>query len=200
MSAPSGEDRHSLNRPGPASEDEGARWRARPTRLYERPNLVLIVPAKALDIAFEVFGLYSAQRVEAGMFFYGERGVDGVSLVRAVVVPRQRNHWGNYHVDADAMTAVAAAVRPTGWRNLAQLHSHPGAFVEHSSYDDEQANSRRALSIVVPWYGTDPAVWPSAVGIHEWQSDYWHLLGGGDAEARIRVEPRLDATLIDLRP
>ena len=68
------------------------------------------------------------------------------------------------------------------------MHSHPGLSVEHSTYDDRMASSRRALSLVFPCYGRCPnAAFPTGVGVHEWQSDYWHLLDLERARRRVVV-------------
>lgn len=152
---------------------------------YAPSDRVMTVPVVAVRGVFEVLRRYAQRRVEAGMFFYGDRDVKGDTLVRAIVVPRQRNHWGNYHVSAAAMQAVAKATQHTEWVNIAQLHTHPGAWVEHSTYDDRVANSVRAVSIVIPWYGRHAASWPTRLGVHEWHNGYWHKLERVDAERRI---------------
>lgn len=120
-------------------------------------------------------------------------------MVRAVVVPAQINTWGNYQVTADAVAAMAARTRPEGWRNLAQVHTHPRHNVEHSWYDDENASSRRALSVVVPHYGLWNQCWPEGLGVHEYQDEYWHLLAPEDAGRRIVIVPEVEVELVDLR-
>jgi hypothetical protein len=109
------------------------------------------------------------------------------TAVLAVVVPEQRNSWGNYQVESTAIAAVSADTRPRGWRNLAQVHTHPGRMVEHSPYDDLMANSRKALSLVLPTYGRAPVAWLSDVGVHEFQHNYWYRLSLRDASARILI-------------
>jgi len=74
-------------------------------------------------------------------------------------------------------------------------------MVEHSVYDDEMANSRRALSLVLPNYGMTKIDWPSGAGVHEFQNDYWHLLPESDAAKRVVVVDSYgDVELIDTRP
>lgn len=161
-------------------------WRASAAKPYVPTDRVMTVPVLAVKRVFEVLSHYARRRVEAGMFFYGDRDARGNTMVRAVVVPRQKNHWGNYHVSAAAMQAVAKATEHTDWVNIAQLHTHPGAWVEHSTYDDSVANSVRAVSIVIPLYGRYAASWPTGLGVHEWQDGYWHKLDRSDAERRMQ--------------
>jgi hypothetical protein len=115
------------------------------------------------------------------------------------VVPRQRQSWGNYHVAADAMRRIHASVVSRGLKNLSQVHSHPGLMVEHSIYDDAMANSRRALSIVIPSYGHWTGTWPSGIGVHEFQNNYWHRLSDRDAAFRVELTESSEVEVIDCR-
>jgi hypothetical protein len=180
--------------------DESLLWRRPPPSPYVLPAAVLTVPASVWEQTIAAFARTALHRLEACCFWYGLRAEDGSAVVHAVVVPKQRNTWGNYFVPAPAMAEVAAATRPERWVNLSQLHTHPGAGVEHSRYDDAHANSRRALSIVVPYYGRWRGTWPKGIGVHELQDGYWHLLSDADAGRRVVVGgPDLPARLVDFR-
>ena len=137
--------------------------------------------------------------IETCCFWYGPRDDAGNGTVCAVFVPRQRGSWGNYHVTPDAMIDLAHAVGERGWRNLAQVHSHPGVHVEHSRYDDKMASSRRALSLVFPRYGQWHDEWPRGIGIHEHQDGYWHLLELQSAARRIQLAGAEDIEFKDFR-
>lgn len=178
--------------------EEGGLWRPPPPSPYRRPTSALTLPDQALELTLAVFQWTAALRVEACCFWYGHRSPDGDAVVRAVVLPKQRNSWGNYSVPAVAVAEVAEATRPRGWVNLSQVHTHPGRSVEHSRYDDANANSRRALSVVMPNYGRWPGPWPDGVGVHEFQDSYWHLLSEADAGHRV-VLVAGDSELLDLR-
>ena len=180
------------------SDTEFSQLRRRPTQAYTLAPQKLIVPAHALAVTLEV--LRKCVRLETCCFWYGT-GDRGASEVRvaAVVVPRQRQTWGNYQVSVEGIRAMSEHVSPYGLRNLAQVHSHPGDNVEHSSYDDEMANSRKALSLVFPRYGHWNSGWPAGVGVHEFQNGYWHLLRDSDAAKRVSVQQGAPVTLIDCR-
>jgi hypothetical protein len=180
-------------------QEESNLWRSPPLTPYRRPEVILILPTKAIEHTLAVFRMTAAKRVEACCFWYGVRSDDGTATVLAIVVPKQRNSWGNYFVQAAAVSEMAAVTRPRGWLNLSQVHTHPGASVEHSRFDDGYANSRRALSMVFPFYGRWQGPWPVGVGIHEFQDDYWHQLSEVDAALRVIVTDAGDAELLDLR-
>src|SRR5690349_1909751 len=116
-----------------AMDDESVWRRTTPERSYRPGEAVHVVPISAWEETLQLF--QRAGRREMVCFWYGERQGDG-GRVRAILVPRQKQSRGNYHVDASAMLKITEAVRPFGWKNLSQLHSHPGAGVEHSLYDD----------------------------------------------------------------
>jgi hypothetical protein len=148
---------------------------------------VLQISQAVLSGTLAAFIPFAKRKVEACCFWYGRGDESGNGQVFAIVIPWQENHWGNYTVPANAMAAVSQATRSFGWRNLAQVHTHPGRGVEHSPYDDEHVNSRRALSLVLPQYGKWRGLWPQGIGVHEFQEDYWHLLADEAARQRITV-------------
>ena len=174
-------------------------------------SLVLSVPADAIRLTARM--LRSMREMEACCFWFGSRSNTMVGSVEAIVVPQQENRGGNYHVTPEAMLRVGDAVRAFGWKNLAQVHSHPGPGVQHSPYDDEMANSRRALSLVFPDYGDLPGMWrfrgwlwrlwpkpfPSAIGVHAFMDGRWEYLAEYEAMARFTLTGGKRVRLLDLR-
>lgn len=144
----------------------------------------LFVPMQALEATYEL--LQKAGRRESGVIWYGPRDEQGCGIVRFVVAPRQKMHWGNYAISVEALTEIVHQL-PNGWKPLAQIHSHPEDWVEHSTYDDEMVSSHRILSLVFPFYGRRRSGgFLQGVGIHEWQNGYWHLLEGDDRAHRVQ--------------
>lgn len=176
-------------------DEEAGGHRTRPTTPFRLGPQRLQLPRRALDITLEF--LRTAGRLECCCFWYGRQ--DEASTVTTIVVPRQCQTWGNYHVAVDAMQRIHQMVAPRGLRNLAQIHTHPGKFVEHSIYDDQMANSRRALSLVVPSYGHWSSIWPSGIGVHEFQDEYWHLLTDHDASRRVVLTTSNEVDFLDCR-
>jgi hypothetical protein len=73
--------------------------------------------------------------------------------------------------------------------NLAQVHTHPSDWVEHSPYDDERAYSTRegALSLVWPDYGLSLNYDLCGVGVHVRRAGAWVQLDEREAGERIRL-------------
>jgi len=180
-------------------EEECSWRRPPPPGRYRLSGAILTLPKKALNHTLAFFRTTAARRVEACCFWYGVRSPEGNATVLAVVAPKQRNTWGNYAVSGEAVAEMATATHPRNWVNLGQVHTHPGVAVEHSRYDDANANSRRALSIVIPFYGRWAGPWPVGLGVHEFQDDYWYLLSEADAALRLALTDAGDAHLLDLR-
>lgn len=177
-------------------DDEDLLCRPTPLFPYMATDAVLRLPPLALTGTLDL--LRRAGRRECGAFWYGERAPDGSGQVKLVVAPRQTMSRGNYQISAQAIAELVRQL-PETWRPLAQVHSHPGVRVEHSRYDDRMAMSRRALSLVFPFYGRyAPAAFPAGVGVHEHQSDHWHLLSPRLAAERVRMVEG-DVQVVDLR-
>ncbi len=75
---------------------------------------------------------------------------------------------------------------------LAQIHTHPGTWVEHSEHDDERAYSQRAgaLSIVVPNYGRGGVVLEDC-GLHVREEGEWRMLSLEEYDSYLRIIPDL---------
>src|SRR5262245_48486842 len=109
-------------------------WRLPAPTPYVLGATTLSLPTSALRATVAM--LQRAGQLESGAFWYGPRDVAGNGAVKAVIAPHQAMACGNYHVSPAAMTAMVDALPESGWKPLAQIHSHPGAGVEHSRYDD----------------------------------------------------------------
>lgn len=117
-------------------------------------------------------------------------------VVTTVIVPRQRVGPGRYQLPADAVREMGQALRRRGLVNVAQVHSHPGEWVDHSDWDDAHTFSLRdgALSIVWPAFGRElpPAdTW----GVHECGGRIWRRLGPSEVGRRVVILP----LVLDLR-
>ena len=167
-------------------------------RRYQQTEEVLIVPRPLLELTISLLGEYRRFKVESCCFWYGVETNATESTAITVVIPPQANRYGNFHITGESMKLVSQATRPLKLVNLAQIHTHPGAKVRHSWYDDENVNSRNALSIVLPNYGRLVRPWPYDIGVHEFQDDEWLILTKKQLNDRIRIVSG-EAQVIDLR-
>ena len=176
-------------------ENEDDLFRPAPRVPFRPSSLQLRLPTGALIGTLAL--LRAASSTESGVFWYGPRDEAGNGTVAYVVAPQQRMAWGNYHVSPQGLATMVYRLADD-WKALAQIHSHPGRRVEHSNYDDRMMSSRNALSLVFPFYGQWSGSFPTGVGVHEYQGDYWHLLPDDAAGQRVTLEPG-EAKVEDLR-
>lgn len=171
-----------------------------PPQPYQQPDRHLHLPASLPKAVSTAFADASDARQETGALLYGVRSaeVGHADIVHALVIPAQVRHRTHYRIPADSIAAASAATRAQGWVTLAQVHTHPGAHVEHSWYDDRYAISTRAVSFVLPHYGRATYGWFARVGVHDYQNNWWHQLTAEQVAARVSF---IDAPLkvLDLR-
>jgi hypothetical protein len=159
---------------------------------------VLLVPRPALALMRQGLTRYRDGKLEGCCFWYGPK-VDSRRLpISHVVFPKQVNERKSFAITSEAIAEMSAATRPLGILNRAQLHTHPSSWVEHSWYDDDHAISRKAISIVLPYYGNTIEKWPQGIGVNEFRDGQWKLLTGDQASQQVQI---VEATieLIDLR-
>jgi hypothetical protein len=173
---------------------------AEPPVPYRQPDRNLHLPAALPQAVSAAFAGSAAAGREAGALLYGTRaaGSGHPDVVQALVIPAQAGRRAHYRVPPESIAAASAATRARGLVTLGQVHSHPGANVEHSWYDDRHAISVRAVSFVLPEYGRDACDWLAHAGVHDWQDGWWHLLTAGQARARVSFTDT-PLQIIDLR-
>ena len=176
-------------------DSEGSIFRPAPTVPYRSVSGVMFAPYAAISATHKL--LQRAGRRESAVMWYGTRDGQGNARVSHVIAPKQTMSWGNYSITASAL-AQAVHRLPQECKAVAQVHSHPGAHVEHSNYDDRMVSSTRILSIVFPNYGRTLGSFPLEIGVHEWQHGYWHLLSLEESKRRVQLIDQ-QVTVEDLR-
>jgi hypothetical protein len=130
------------------------------------------------------------RRVEQVAYLDGIALDDRLMVVTTLVFPNADLHPRHFTVAAAAMSEAGQHFRQFGLQRLAQVHTHPKDWVDHSDFDDSMAYSQHpgALSIVVPHHGKDhPALY--ACGIHLRTERDWVRLQGDQISDHIRVVP-----------
>jgi len=148
----------------------------------------LFISRAVLRRTHEYFLPYWQARVETACYWFGV-DADGLQVVTTVAAPKLYQTPGNYSVDMASLRRLAAAMRAQRLINLAQVHTHPSDWVDHSPYDDERAYSTRegALSLVWADYGLSLNYDLSGVGVHERRGGVWVQLDERKAGEIIRL-------------
>lgn len=136
--------------------------------------------------------------------------LDGVAIapggvVTTLTIPDAVLRPRYYEISADAMSQAGKHLRTHRLVRLAQVHTHPDAWTDHSPIDDKRAYSQEldATSIVLPFHGcTRPGLSLSdGVGVLVREVDGWRRLDADEVMERVRIVPatldfrRLDETI-----
>lgn len=97
------------------------------------------------------------------------------TIVVASVAPRTEHSWGRVVAGAADIAAAARKARALGLGIVAQVHSHPGDWTDHSEGDDQLVllPFEGMFSLVVANYGRGGIQPGGSVGVHQFQTSQW---------------------------
>ncbi len=133
---------------------------------------------------------------EGIVFLLGSRSGDD-ALVTTAVAPNAEHDRRRVLCTEQQMLEVIAEARKLGLALIAQLHSHPGDWTDHSKGDDELVFMpyEGMVSFVAPHYGMVGLEPVHSLGIHQFQGGRWVMVDESSACSQIRILPRA----VDLR-
>jgi len=129
-------------------------------------------------------------RLERVAYIDGVAASDDMSVATTLVFPNAKLNERHFEVSAEAMSQAGRHFRAYHLQRLAQVHTHPGDWVDHSQYDDEMAYSqhRGAVSIVMPNHAScRPAL--SGCGVHVREDGGWRMLAQSEISSYVSVVP-----------
>lgn len=150
---------------------------------------MILIPNTVWRLALDIFGSAENPEVEQVVFLDGVETPD-VSVVTTLTVPNARLRVGAYDISAAAMSEAGKHLRRFRLLRLAQVHTHPGVWVGHSSKDCLRAYSQvpGALSIVVPNGGEDRSALQDC-GVHLRTAHGWKQLTPAERDTIVSVVP-----------
>lgn len=136
-----------------------------------------------------------------GLAYWAGTKDGDTAIVRMVVAPNadsaERRISTSHRSNAEYVKLLARH----GLVHIAQVHSHPGQFIDHSSGDDEWAPFKRngLLSIVVPSYCEFGILPLKDCGIHKFIDNEFVRLNEEYIEDRFRITSEQNTLFEDLR-
>lgn len=126
-----------------------------------------------------------------GIVFWAGRREDNDQLIAAAIVPAALHGIGFVHVSALAVGQAARQARHSRLAILAQIHSHPGGWTDHSDGDDRMVllPHEGMFSIVVANYGDGGITAGQGAGLHQYQGGHWVKIS--DPDEALIVAPAL---------
>lgn len=126
-----------------------------------------------------------------GIVFLFGRELGERTIYTTVIAPEADHGWGHVHCSHEQIHAVVREGRRLGLALLAQLHSHPGSWTEHSEGDDDMIVMPfdGMLSIVAPHYGGHGLRPLDSLGVHQFQGGEWVLCERDSVHAQFAIVP-----------
>jgi hypothetical protein len=128
--------------------------------------------------------------------------LDGVvcshgEIVTTLTIPNAALHPGRFDVSPECMSQAGKHLRAHRLRRIAQVHTHPDAWVGHSPWDDQRAYSQQpgAVSVVLPHYARAHPRLEDA-GVHLRTAAGWAQLHPAIVSQHVRIIP----SFFDFRP
>jgi proteasome lid subunit RPN8/RPN11 len=126
-----------------------------------------------------------------GIVFLCGRELGDTQLLTTAIAPRCDHGLRRVMCDERQIEEVVAHAHAHQLGVLAQVHSHPGAFIEHSEGDDEMVLMpfERMISIVVPHYARYGLRPLENLGIHQYQDGGWVTANRESVASAITILP-----------
>jgi proteasome lid subunit RPN8/RPN11 len=165
-------------------------WRRRSRKQEAAPPPVNWVSAQLLDRTADVLRQSGDRgQLHEGVVYWAGRRMGAQNIVTTCIAPDARTTYGSFATTSHANARVVMYLADHGLELLGQVHSHPGAFVDHSDGDDECALMPYDgfLSIVVPRYARDGLRPLSSCGVHIFEFSGFRRLSHAEIAARFRI-------------
>ena len=140
---------------------------------------------------------YCGPEEHEGVVYWGGMETPGGPVVLTAMSPTAATTWGSFRTDSDANAKLVLTLARLDLVLVAQVHSHPGDWVDHSDGDDSGALVRFQgfWSLVVPHFARGGMQHLSNLGIHLYDAGEFRRLSNEAAAARVRILP----AAVDLR-
>ncbi len=178
-------------------------FRISPRKLHSpKDNLLYLVPSEAISHTGRILHEYGRRKSpHEGLVYWGGQKDDDRITVSIVIAPKTVSSYGRVATSQRSNFDVVRLLNKHNGVQIAQVHSHPGAWVDHSPGDDDWAAFKvnGLLSIVVPRYcrrGMPPL---SSCGVHRYTNGKFIRLAPDYMKSHFRIENFKGLVFEDLR-
>lgn len=124
-----------------------------------------------------------------GIIYWAGKNFGAHWVVTTCIAPRATTTRGSFETSAASNAEVIGFLATQQLELLAQVHSHPGQWVDHSDGDSEGALMpyEHFLSIIAPNYGRT-GIWPlTQCGVHRFERGKFRRLANAEIESTFRL-------------
>lgn len=133
----------------------------------------------------------SPKQPHEGVAYWAGRRSGSDVFVTTCIAPAARTTYGSFDTSSHTNARVIMYLADAGLELIGQVHSHPGASVDHSRGDDKRALMpyEGFLSIVVPHYARRGMRPLTTCGVHLFEKSRFRRLTDSEIETRFRILP-----------
>lgn len=167
-----------------------------------KDNLFYKIPLKAITFTEKILMDYASLSPSNEGFVYWA-GVFEKShyIIKGVIAPLTESNYGRVSTSHKSNLDFILILNILGLIQIAQVHSHPDDWVDHSRGDDEYAafKIKGLVSIVVPAYCEQGLLPLTRCGVHRFHDTGFRRLSNNYVKKHFLIDSSLDCILEDLR-
>jgi len=171
-------------------------------RVTPKDNIMYKIPLKAIEYSDIILSEY-AELIPSneGLVYWAGNLENNNYIVKAVIAPKTESSFGRVSTSHISNLNFILALNKLNMIQIAQIHSHPEAWVDHSYGDDLYAAFKinGLVSIVVPNYSLDGLIPLTKCGVHRYFDSTFHRLSDYYVERHFLIDPKLECILEDQR-
>ena len=167
-----------------------------------KDNLSYLIPPEAISHTERIFREYGKRMPpHEGLVYWGGRREGDRIIVFILIAPKTVSNYGRVSTSPRSNFDVVRFLNKHNGVQVAQVHSHPGSWVDHSPGDDDWAAFKvnGLLSIVVPRYCCKGMMPLSICGIHRYTNGKFIRLSPDYVKGHFRIENSEGLVFEDLR-
>lgn len=167
-----------------------------------RDNITYELPLKAIIFTDKILMDYAGRNPSnEGLVYWAGVFENSQYIIKAVVAPETESNYGRVSTSHKANLDFIITLNKLGLIQIAQVHSHPDDWVDHSMGDDKYAafKIKGLVSIVVPAYCEQGLLPLTCCGVHRFHDTQFLRLSNNYVKQHFLVDSSLDCILEDLR-
>ena len=136
-----------------------------------------------------------------GLVYWGGRKNGDIFNISMVIAPKTESNYGRVSTSNRSNFDVVRKLNENDLVQIAQVHSHPGKWVDHSSGDDEFApfKTEGLISIVVPEYCKRGVMQLGDCGVHRYTNGDFIRLHKEYIENHFNILNNAEYKFVDFR-
>lgn len=167
-----------------------------------RDNFIYKLPWKAIVITEKILMDYAGRNPSnEGLVYWAGEFENSQYILKAVVAPETESNYGRVSTSHKANLDFILTLNKLGLIQIAQVHTHPDEWVDHTKGDDEYAAFKieGLVSIVVPEYCKQGLMPLTYCGVHRFHDKGFLRLSNNYVARHFLIDSSLDCILEDLR-